>query len=328
MSAASRTGVLIPPHGADDLGRDRLSELADLGFTDVWAAESDRGDAITPLAATAVLEPRLDIGTAIIPAYTRGPAALAQTAASLAQLAPGRFSLGLGSSSNIVVERWNGMSFDRPYYRVRDTVRFLRDAFSGEKVTRQYDTFRIDGFRLGVVPDQAPPILVAALREGMLRLAGREGDGVILNWLSADDVRKVTGVVNDAAGEKRSAVAVIFVCPSEDTVRVRDAARRFVASYANVPVYAEFQKWLGRSDDLEKVWELWSGGDRAGAAAAVPDHVVDDLIVHGTPEACNRQIQRYRDNGITHPALMMMPFDPQLSPWDAVRAVAPSSGAP
>ena len=138
--------------------------------------------------------------TAIVPAFTRAPACLAQSAATLADAAPGRFALGIGSSSNVIVERWNGIPFVEPYKKVRDVVRFLRDALSGEKVSKQYDTFEVNGFRLGVRPEQTPSILVAALREGMLRLAAREGDGAIINWLSPTDVAKVAGVVRDAAG--------------------------------------------------------------------------------------------------------------------------------
>ena len=93
------------------------------------------------------------LGTAILPAYTRAPACMAQSAATLADAAPGRFVLGIGSSSNVIVEKWNGIPFEEPYKKVRDLVRFLRDAFTGEKVTRRYDTFEIDGFRLGIRPE-------------------------------------------------------------------------------------------------------------------------------------------------------------------------------
>ena len=123
---------------------------------------------------------------------------------------------------------------------------------TGEKVTKQYDTFEIQGFRLGIRPEQTPPILVAALREGMLRLAGREADGVIINWLSPDDVSTIAKVVNEAAGgEEREIVARIFVCPSENADVVRAAARYAIAAYLNVPVYAEFHRWLGRADLLQ-----------------------------------------------------------------------------
>jgi alkanesulfonate monooxygenase SsuD/methylene tetrahydromethanopterin reductase-like flavin-dependent oxidoreductase (luciferase family) len=99
---------------------------------------------------------------------------MAQSVGSLAQAAPGRFVFGIGTSSDVIVERWNGIPFEEPYKQVRDMVRFLRTALTGEKVKAEYESFTVRGFKLGVVPEQPVPILIAALREGMLNLAGRE----------------------------------------------------------------------------------------------------------------------------------------------------------
>jgi probable F420-dependent oxidoreductase len=196
------------------------------------------------------------------------------------------------------------VDFERPFQKTRDTVRFLRAALKGERVDEVYETFTIRGFRLARPPAQVPPILIAALRPGMLRLAGREGDGAIINWLSAEDVRKVVPEV----GPGKEIVARIFVCPSEDTAAVRASGRRLVASYLNVEVYAAFHEWLGRGPLLAAMWEAWKAGDRKAALAAIPDEVVDDLIVHGSPEQCRATIQRYVDNGVTTPALMVLPL--------------------
>src|SRR5829696_7261471 len=165
MSLPVRPGMTVPLPGPLHGHRDKLGQLADMGYTDIWSAESDGADAFTPLALASAWEPRLRLGTAIVPAYTRSPACFAQSVASMADAAPGRFAIGIGTSSNVIVERCNGIPFVEPYKKVRDVVRFLRDALGGEKITRTYDTFDIKGFRLGVRPEQTPPILVAALRE-------------------------------------------------------------------------------------------------------------------------------------------------------------------
>ena len=136
---------------------------------------------------------------AITPAYTRGPALLAQSLASMADAAPGRFSCGLGASSKVIVADWNGLEFENQYRRIHDTLRFLRLAFSGEKVTEDFETFKVKGFRLARLPEQLPPIYLAALRPGMLHLAGKEADGAILNWLSAEDVATSVAEVTKAA---------------------------------------------------------------------------------------------------------------------------------
>jgi alkanesulfonate monooxygenase SsuD/methylene tetrahydromethanopterin reductase-like flavin-dependent oxidoreductase (luciferase family) len=198
-------------------------------------------------------------------------------------------------------------------------VRFLRSALAGEKVDATFDTFTVKGFRLGRRPPEVPPILIAALRPGMLRLAGREGDGAIINWLSADDVRRVVPEV----GKGKEIVARIFCCPSEDSDSVRAMGRFAIAAYLNVPVYAAFHEWLGRGPQLKAMWEAWAAGDRKAATAAIPDEVVDELIVHGSPAECRAHIDRYIDNGVTTTALAVLPFG--IDARQAIRDLAPSA---
>ena len=299
MSVPQRWGVTVPFEGVSlHDQRELVIEAADLGFTDLWSAEAMAHDAFTPLALASVWAPSLRLGTAIVPAYTRGPATLAQQVASICDAAPGRFVLGIGTSSNVIVEQWNGIPFDKPYQRVRDTVRFLRAALSGEKVTAEYETFSVKGFRLGVKVEQQPPILVAALRPGMLRLAGREGDGAIINWLSADDVRTVVPHV----GEGKEIAARLFVFPTNDRDLAHAMGKRAIASYLTVPVYAAFHEWLGRGEQLADLWRLWKEGDRKAASESIPDEVVDDLLVWGPPEKIREHLGRYVENGVTTPA--------------------------
>ena len=312
-------GITIPFDGvplADH--RSWLEELVELGYTDAWSSEADGTDAFSPLALAAAWAPTLRLGTAIVPAFTRGPALVAQSAAALAEAAPGRFVLGVGTSSDVIVERWNGIPFEEPYKRTRDTVRFLRRALTGEKVEETYDTFTVRGFRLGRPPAVVPPILVAALRPGMLRLAGREGDGAIINWLGAADVPKVTAEV----GPDREIVARIFVYPTEDAAMARTVGRRMIAAYLNVPVYAAFHEWLGRGPQLAGMWEAWKAGDRKAALDAIPDEVVDDLVLHGSPGAIKEQVQAYVEGGVTTTALLIVSFGVDLR--QAVRDLAPA----
>jgi probable F420-dependent oxidoreductase len=320
MPVMMRYGMTVPLDGVPlSEHRHVFEELADLGYTDVWSSEANGTDAFTPLALAAAWAPSLRLGSAIVPAFTRGPGLMAMSVAAMAEAAPGRFALGIGTSSNVIVENWNDLAFDEPYRRTRDMIRFLRQALTGERVEGEYATFKVKGFRLGrpLSPDLVPPILVAALRPGMLHLAASEGDGPIINWLSADDVKQVVAEV----GPDREIVARIFVCPSEDTDRVRAMGRFAVAAYLNVPVYAAFHEWLGRGEILQDMWQAWRAGDRKTATAAIPDQVVDDLIVHGSPEACREHIDRYVTNGVTTVALALVGV--QGDPRQAVRDLAP-----
>jgi len=313
-------GITIPFDGvALPEQRAWYEECAALGYTDLWSVETNGADAFVPLALAATWVPSVRLGTAIVPAFTRGPALLAQSAATMAVVAPGRFALGIGTSTEPIVTRWNGIPFERPYQRTRDLVRFLKAALSGERVDEEYETFRIKGFRLGLVPEQVPPILVAGLRPGMLHLAAREGDGAIINWLSAADVARVAGEV----GPGKEIVCRIFVCPSDDAETVRAAARFTMAAYLTVPVYAAFHEWLGRGPLLAEMHAKWAAGDRKGALAAIPDQVVDDLLVWGTPDQCRARIAEYVRNGVTTPCLLVLPFGLDLR--EAIRSLAPGA---
>jgi probable F420-dependent oxidoreductase len=302
----ARYGMTIPLAGIPlHRHREWLEEMVDLGYTDFWSSEANGHDGFTPLALAAAWVPAARLGIAIIPAFTRGPALMAQSVASLADAAPGRFVMGIGTSSNVIVEQWNGIPFEKPYQRTRDMVRFLRKALAGEKVSEEFETFSVKGFRSGVKLEQQPKILVAALRQGMLKLAGREADGAILNWLSAEDVKQVAPLVH-AGGEGKEIVARIFVLPVEDRGMALAIGRRAVAAYLNVPVYAAFHEWLGRGEMLAEMWKKWNEGDRAGALEAIPEEVVDALIVNGSPDACREHVQRYVENGVDTPALAVL----------------------
>ena len=134
-----RYGITVPFDAPLNEQADLYQEFADLGYTDLWSSEADGTDGFTPLVLASQWAPTLRLGIAIIPAYTRGPALMAQHIASICEAAPGRFVMGIGSSSNVIVENWNGIPFEEPYKRTRDVARFLRKALTGEKVSEKYD---------------------------------------------------------------------------------------------------------------------------------------------------------------------------------------------
>ncbi|MCP2363379.1 putative F420-dependent oxidoreductase [Nonomuraea thailandensis] len=298
--------------------QDLIAELPGLGYTDLWSAEVNGVDGFVPLALATQWAPQARLGSAIVPVSTRGPGLLAMSAATLADLAPGRFVLGIGASSPAIVERWNAGTFDKPYARTRDTLRFLKEALAGEKVSHAYETFEVKGFKLERAPKTPPKIVLAALRPRMLRLAAAEADGAITNWLSPDDVRKVRGEI----GPDTELIARLFVCVDTDAERVRETARWMLASYLTVPVYAAFHDWLGRGEVLRPMHEAWAAGDRRAALKAIPDEVVDALVVHGDAATCRARIKEYMANGLDTPVLAPIPGG-DIPIDQAVRELAP-----
>ncbi|MFP6624600.1 MAG: LLM class F420-dependent oxidoreductase [Myxococcota bacterium] len=317
----SRLGMTVPLPGIPLAEhREWLRQIVDLGYSDCWTMETAGLDAFTPLATVAAWAPELRLGTAIASVFTRGPALLAQQAAAIAEAAPGRFVLGIGSSSDAMVRGWNGIPFESPYARVRDSLRFLRAALRGERVQGKFETFETHGFELERVPAQAPPIYLAGLRRDMLRLAGREGDGALLSLVAARDVPHLAATVREgSSGVSRELVLRIGVFPTPDAEFARARCRRLIAAYLNLPAYAGMHEWLGRADELAPLHAAWRAGDRKGALEAISDELVDALFVHGEPAACREQIEAFSGAGVTTPVISILPFGG--GPDDLARAV-------
>lgn len=331
--SGGRWGVTIPLAGISLAEHERVyREAEEIGYTDFWSAESDV-DGVVPLALAAAWTKTATLGTAILGVFNRGPALLAMTAAALGEAAPGRFCLGVGSGSNVNVEGWNGARFERPLTRVAEVVRAVRMALDGKQMNLEGETIRVAGYRVGRPAPARVPIFIAALQEGMLRQAVRLGDGVCLTWVSAEDIKRVAGVVRDEArksGKNPDRIELmcrINICPSTDP-RAREAYRRAITAYLNVPVYRNYHAWLGRGEALGPMHELWDAGDRKAALAAVPEHVIDELGVFGTPDECRAHVERFVANGVTIPVLNFanLEQDPAKrgeESWEMLRAMAP-----
>ena len=318
---ATTWGVTVP---LGELGlpdhADLWPELADDGYGAVWTAESGGTDAIVPLAMAAA-EPRLEVGCAVASVFTRAPSVLAVTAATLGTLASGRVRFGLGASSTNIVAGWNGIPFEKPYSRTRDVLRFLRHALAGEKVVGTFDTFTSSGFRLANPPETPPELLLAALRPRMLALAGDEADGVILNWVGAQDAGRLVDEVRSRNPRAR-VVDRIMVLPEADFDAVRRAVAPLVAGYLTSPVYRDFYRWLGHAALLDPVVTAWERGERREAVAAVPDELIDLVCVWGDPQRCRRELAAYVDAGISDPVLALLPSD--TAPRAALASLAPA----
>jgi probable F420-dependent oxidoreductase len=320
MGTESRWGLTLPLTGVPLAAqRDLVASLPDLGYTDVWSAELNGIDGFTPLTLAAQWAPQLRLGTAIVGIYTRAPVTLAVQGGTLAALAPGKFVLGIGTSSQVAVEQWNGIPFEKPYQRSRDMLRFLREALAGGKVSHEYETFSVDGFRLDPAPEVPPALALAALRPGMVRLAAAEAGIAITNWLAPKDVPQVRAV----AGPDCELVARIFVCPTTDLDMARFIGKRMIAAYLTVPVYAAFHQWLGRGEIIEPMLTAWNAGDRKGALAAIPDELVDELVIHGPLEYCRERVAAYHATGLDTPVIAITPT-PGIDLPEAISKLAPA----
>jgi probable F420-dependent oxidoreductase len=292
--ADPRWGLTLPLPGLPLRQHAELVRRAEAaGFTDLWSGETNGPDGFTPLALSAAWTERARLGTGIVGVFQRGPALLAQEAAALSDASGGRFVLGIGSSSDRIVEGWNGIPFERPLTKVAETLDFLRTALAGERTP--------SGFKLETAPAQPIPIVLAALRGRMLELAVERADGAFTNFLPLAGLPKVAAQLK-GAGEGFELLCRFFCLPGERE-QVEPLARFMFSSYVTVPVYAAFYRWLGYGEAIAEMVAAWEAKDRQAAAAAAPWELIEDTFVFGTPEQMRERLGEFVAGGVTLPIL-------------------------
>jgi len=281
------------------------------GYTDLWSGETQGPDGFTPLALAAAWTDRVRLGTGVVGVFTRGPALLAQQAAALADATDGRFALGIGASSDRIVEGWNRMPFSRPLSKIAETLDFLDAAFAGERTST--------GFKLEQPPTEPVPVVLAALRGKMLRLAVERAAGAFTNFLPLSALPRVTAEL-EGAPEGFELLCRFFCLPGERE-QVEPLARFMFASYATVPVYEAFFRGLGYGERIDDMVAAWKAKDREAAVAAAPWDVIEDTFVFGTPDEMRERLGAFVAGGITLPILT--PIVPPDRLREMIEALAP-----
>lgn len=308
-----RWGLTLPLPGLTLADHEELVKRAEAaGYTDLWTGETAGPDGFTPLALSAAWTERARLGTGIVGVFQRGPALLAQQAAALADASDGRFVLGIGSSSDRIVEGWNQIPFEKPLSKMRETLDFLAPALAGERTET--------GFKLEQKPAHRVPIVLAALRGKMLELAVERADGAFTNFLPLAGLPKVTAQLADAP-EGFELLCRFFCIPGERE-QVEPLARFMFSSYITVPVYAEFYRWLGYGEQIQPMVDAWEAGDRQAAAAAAPWEAIEEMFIFGTPEEMKQRLGEFVAGGITLPILTPIVTPDRLA--ETIDALAPA----
>jgi len=311
------TGLAMPLAEFPAIAR----EAETRGYRTAWVGEASGAEAIVLSTLIATHTTTLQIANGVIPVQTRTPIVYGQAAATLAHLAPGRFALGLGLSSEIIVGQWHGLPFAPSIQQMREAVQIIRMTATGERVTFDGKFYRLKNFRLAIpAPSPAPRIYLAALGPRMCELAGEVADGVLLNWLPPSAVPVSVGHVE--AGAKRAGrhlsdidVAVyVRTCVTDESAAVRETLARDITGYAIVSVYARFFAECGFAEEVEAVNTAWKAGDRAGAVKGISERVLDGLGAVGSADFCREQINGFGRTGATP---VVLPFAP---PGPAARA--------
>ena len=291
------------------------------GYRTAWVGEASGAEAIVLSTLIATHTAALKIANGVIPVQTRTPIVYGQAAATLGHLAPGRFALGLGLSSEIIVGQWHGLPFAPSIQQMREAVQIIRMTAAGERVNFEGRFYRLKNFRLAIpAPAPAPRIYLAALGPRMCELAGEVADGVLFTWIPPAAVPASLRHVE--AGAKRAGrsladvdVAVyVRACVTDEPEPVRESLARDITGYAIVNAYARFFAECGFAEEVEAVNAAWKAGDRAGAVKGISGRVLDGLGAVGTADFCRAQLGAFARTGATP---VVLPFAP---PGPAARA--------
>ncbi len=335
-SSSSAPGITFASF--QNLGLEAGLTVADwateLGFGSIWTAETVGPEAFATLAAFGASAPGVGLGTGVLALQLRTPQLVAMGGATLQALHPDQdILLGVGISSPVVTQQWHGAPYgDRPVARVREYTALLRACLEGEAVSFAGEFFSASKFRLGVrLGDRKPKIVLAALNEHMLRLAGEVADGVLLNYLPASHVPwaiEQVRVGEARTGNRCTIYAYVHVGVCERTDKTLEYARRDLFSYAVVDGYAKNFTKAGFGDDIETLRERHAARDREGALVAISETMVDAIDIIGDADHVRRAVQAYVDAGVDVPVIMPLPWgeDRLAVIHDTMAAVAPARG--
>ncbi|WP_255149865.1 TIGR04024 family LLM class F420-dependent oxidoreductase [Halorarius halobius] len=286
---------------------DALVEMArraeSLGYERAWLPETWGRDAITVMTSIAHGTDDIGLGTSIIPIYSRSPALIGQTAATLQEVADGRFRLGLGPSGPIVIENWHGVDYGNPLRRTRETVDVVKQVLSGEEVEYDGEYVDVSGFRLRCdAPDPVPPVDTAGMGPKAVELSGRFADGWHALLLTKDGLRdryedfERGAELGDRDVDDLQVTLSLTCCALEDGDRARELATQHGVFYLGGmgTFYRDSLARQGYEDAAHDIYDKWQDGEREAAMARFrEEELLDELSVAGTPEQARDQLREW-----------------------------------
>lgn len=298
-----------------DLSYENMVEYAthaeSVGLDSVWVGETWGWEAFTVLGEIAHATDEIELGTGIVPIYSRSPALLGQGAATVQAASNGRFTLGLGASGPAVIENWHGSEFSRPVGRTAETISIIRKVLSGDTVSHDGTEFDLDGFRFRIDQVETVPIYVGALGKSNVRMAGAVADGWMPIFMPADRMAELKAEFHDSARSRDRDPEDLVIVPntvaaiSENGERARRTVRQHIAFY--VGTMGEFYHRMlvdsGFEAEADTIRAAWRKEGPKAAGEAVTDEVLDSATVAGTPEQAADRLDALANHGADHVSL-------------------------
>ncbi len=330
-----RLGLVIPLW--DDISRDELIEFVkfaeELGYESVWVPEMWGRDVFTILTMLALHTEKIKLGIGIATVFSRTPALIAQTAASLDEISGGRVILGLGTSGPIVIENWHGLKFETPLQRTREYIDIIRLILSGKHINYEGEIFKLKGFRLQFKPlRDRIPIYVAALGPKNVMLTGELADGWIPFLVPMahfqDSVQNLKAGAR-ISGRNLNEITIapyIPACVSDDVKGAEEILRGYIAYYVGGmgTFYNNLIRRYGFSTEARLIVDAWKKRDRVLAARNVTDSMLSAMSITGIAQQAKEKLDKYRQQGVDLPILIFPPKAPRNMVRETIIGLSPS----
>ena len=278
----------------------------------VWLPESWGRESFATLGAISQVTRKVRLGTSIINIFSRTPATVAMGAVTLDMLSGNRTVIGLGSSTEAIVENWHGVKFEQPASRMWEFVECFNRMTTGKRVDYEGTFFKVSNFKLLNPPTRTHvPLFLAAVNKKMITLAGKLADGVIFYLRPREELKKTIAEIRENTEGRQFEIALSLICAVSERApeKARKRAAKTLSFYVAVgKYYSKFLQENGFADEVEKIkQEYRKGGD--SAADAVTDRMLDSLTVSGTPEECRRSLSKFLETGVTLPIMQVNPVE-------------------
>jgi alkanesulfonate monooxygenase SsuD/methylene tetrahydromethanopterin reductase-like flavin-dependent oxidoreductase (luciferase family) len=306
-------GAFISPGKSLEKTLARVALADELGFDSAYTTHIAGRDSLTVLMAYASVSERIRLGTGVVPIFSRTPATMAQTAATIDEYSNGRMVLGLGVSHRVTVENWHGQKITKPVSQMREYLQGVRAILRGEEPPDS-EFFPTKFAFMGYSARPDLPIYVAALSPNMIKLAGELADGVML-WLCCPSYIESTVVPALREGVEASGrsfddfdvVAAVPTALTDDPDAAKATFRQDLIPYASLPFYRAMLESSGFADELAEFDAGMGAGDVERAKAGLSDRMIDELAGIGDADAVKGAVKRYQDAGATSPGIGGIP---------------------
>lgn len=329
-----RRGIVL---SSDDVPPKMLLEylgmIEDAGYELVVFPERWGRDAFTIIAQGMQVTSKLKFATGIVNIYSRSPAALAQTAASLAELSDGRFILGLGASGSVVIEQFHGVPYGKPLQRTRETIGIIRSLLAGERLDHMVAGNKVQHFKLSFDNEYDIPIYLASLGPKNLELTGELADGWYPIWASKSGFASLMKPINaglQKGNRNRTDFTIapfLMSCASEKSELTTKLARNNMAYYigkmgsGSNNFYYQLAKRFGYGTEADKIQQVYSQ-DRDAAAKVITDKMLDDMVITGSIDDAKEKMAVW-DELVDIPLIVVPHKTPLDVVYESLQAFAP-----